>query len=215
MSLTFCSSLESFIFKMNAPIVYRPALKEDCRRLAELMEIAAGGMLDFLFHDLVPGLTPVDIETRALENHNSHYSFRNAIVAEHLGSVAGMALSFPAVEFRITGDMRQFIPRERLDHLNIFFSARVESSFFLDALAVDEELRGNGIGSQLIGLAKQKAENNGHESISLMVFRDNHDARRLYARQGFEAVRDVAVERHPRIPHDGGCLLLNCPLRGS
>ena len=187
----------------------------DCRRLAELMEIAAGGMLDFLFHDLVPGLTPVDIEARALENPDSHYSFRNAIVAEHAGRIVGMALSFPADEFRITEEMRQFIPEERLNHLNDFFSARVDGSFFLDALAVDVKLQGQGIGSRLIELVKQKAIENGYESISLMVFRDNIEARRLYARHDFEVVREVDVAPHPRIPHDSGCLLLDCPLEDS
>jgi len=200
---------------MNVPIVYRQASIEDCRRLAELMEIAAGGMLDFLFHDLVPGLAPVDIEARALENSDSHHSFRNAVVAEHLGRIVGMALSFPANEFRITNAMRQFIPAERLDHLNDFFSARVDGSYFLDALAVDVKLQGHGIGSRLIELVKQKAKENGYEDLSLMVFRDNLGARRLYARHGFDVVREVAVERHPRIPHDKGCLLLNCTLEDA
>jgi len=200
---------------MNVPIVYRPAAFEDCRRLAELMEMAAGGMLDFLFHDLVPGLTPVDIEARALENLDSHYSFRNAIVAEHTKRIVGMALSFPADEFKITEEMRQFIPEERLDHLKDFFSSRVDGSFFLDALAVDVKMQGHGIGSRLIELVKQKAKENGYADLSLMVFRDNLEARRLYARHGFDVVREVTVEQHPRIPHDSGCLLLNSPLEDA
>ena len=169
-------------------------------------------MLDFLFHDLVPGLTPVDIESEALANPDSHYSFRNTTVAEHRERIVGMALSFPATHWRITEEMRHFIPAERLDHLTEFFSARVEDSLFLDALAVNEELRGNGIGSHLIGRTKQKAKEKGYGSVSLMVFRDNYDARRFYARHGFEVVREVIVAPHPRIPHDSGCLLLNCPL---
>jgi len=198
---------------MMRQVVYRPAEKADCRRLAELMEIAAGGMLDFLFHDLVPGLTPVDIESQALANPSSHYSYRNTTVAEGLGRVIGMALSFPADKWRITDEMRQFVPADRLDHLNDFFSARVEDSMFPDALAVKEEWRGQGIGSQLIEQTKQNAETRGFYSVSLMVFRDNYDARRLYARHGFEVLREVAVEPHPRISHDSGCLLLNCPLK--
>ena len=40
-------------------VQYREGRKEDSFRLAELDNIASDGAIDFLFHDLVPDMTPV------------------------------------------------------------------------------------------------------------------------------------------------------------
>jgi hypothetical protein len=40
-------------------IIFGEGRKDDSMRIAELDNIASGGAIDFLFHDLVPGMTPV------------------------------------------------------------------------------------------------------------------------------------------------------------
>ena len=42
-------------------ITYRAGRKEDCSKLAELIHIASGGVVEFLYHELIPGQTPVQI----------------------------------------------------------------------------------------------------------------------------------------------------------
>jgi hypothetical protein len=44
---------------MEADMIYRPAEKEDSAKLAELINIASDGVVEYLFHDLIPGMTPV------------------------------------------------------------------------------------------------------------------------------------------------------------
>ena len=189
-------------------ITYRIAKKADCLRMAELINIASGGVVNFLFHDLMPEITPQQIVAHNLENDHGSHTYKNAIVAETENRVVGMALSFPALFHKITAEMRQYFPENRLDHLSDFYAARVDDSFFLDALCVDQRLRRNGVGSRLISLTKKKAKQSGFEVLSLIVFADNTKALTVYHQHGFEVQAPVELNSHKHIPHEGGCLLM-------
>jgi len=193
-------------------ITYRTARKTDCLRMAELVDIASGGVVEFLFHDLVPGLTPQQIVAHNLEIDQGYYTFKNAIVAEAEDQVIGVGLSFPALYHEITTEMRQYFPKDRLDHLTEFYAARVDDSFLLNALCVDQNWRRNGIGSKLIALTKKKAIQSGFNVLSLMVFADNSAALSVYRRHGFEVLALVQLNFHEHIPHEGGCFLMKSNL---
>ena len=189
-------------------ITYRTARKADCVRMAELINIASGGVVEFLFHDLMPKLTPQQIVAHNLESNRGYYTYKNAIVAETENRIVGMALSFPAHFHKMTAEMRQFFPKDRLDHLTDFYAARVDDSLFLDALCVDQKWRRKGIGSKLISLTKKKAIQNGFNVLSLIVFADNTEAKSVYQHNGFEILAPVQLNSHEQIPHEGGCLLM-------
>jgi len=193
-------------------IAYRNGRKEDCAALAEFVSIAAGGIIDFLYHELIPGMTPLEIECKSLENVEFPRSYKNSIVAEKDGILVGAALSIASSHHRITKEMQAFFPADRMEHLKHFFSARVENSLLLDALCVDTDSRGQGVGSQLISLTKQKAVNAGFKLLSLIVLADNTNARRLYEHCGFEVVENIELKSHALIPHEGGCFLMRCEL---
>ncbi|MEN8246023.1 MAG: GNAT family N-acetyltransferase [Thermodesulfobacteriota bacterium] len=193
-------------------ISYRNGREEDCVALAEFVSAASGGIIDFLYHDLIPGMTPLEIERKVLENVEMPRSYKNAIFAEKDGRLVGAALSIPSSHHRITEEMKAFFPADRLEHLKHLFSARVENSLLLDALCTDEESRGQGVGTQLISLTKQKAVDAGFHLLSLIVFADNTNAQRLYEHCGFEVVEKIEVKPHALIPHEGGCLLMRCEI---
>ena len=194
---------------MTQAVTYRPGRKPDCRRIAELDNIASGGAVEFLFHDLIPGMTSVDIVASQLEKDRYPYTFRSVIVAECGSRIVGMAFSFPAQYHDMTDQMRNYFPADRLDHFMRFFTTRVEGSYFLDALCIDERFRRQGIGGKLIDLTAARARQEGFSSLSLMVFADNTAARRLYRKKGFSVVKPVELKPHRLIPHQGGCLLMN------
>jgi ribosomal protein S18 acetylase RimI-like enzyme len=189
-------------------ITYRNARKTDCLQMAEMITLASGGVVEFLFHNLMPELTPVQIVSHNMENSQGSHTYKNAIVAESDDRVAGMALSFPSHFHEITAEMKQVFPPDRLEHLSDFYAARVEDSFFLDALCVDQQLRKNGIGGKLISLTKKKAKQTGFDTLSLVVFADNTAALSVYHAHGFEIVAPVELNFHERIPHKGGCFLM-------
>ncbi len=193
-------------------VIYREGNKEDSSRIAELDNIASDGAIEFLFHDLVPDMTPVEIVASNLENDSYPHSYRSSIVAEYDGAIIGMSLSFPGKYHKITEEMKSFSPHDRIDHFKHFFSAPLEESYFLDALCVDDLYKRKGIGGKLIDLTKTKAGNEGYESLSLLVFADNINAQHMYKNNGFKVIKKIELNPHELMPHEGGCLLMkaNC-----
>ena len=59
-------------------------------------------------------------------------------------------------------------------------------SAHLEAIVIDKECRGNGLGRKLLEHAETKAHELGAESMSLHVFANNHRARSLYAGNGYD-----------------------------
>lgn len=191
-------------------ITYRAGNKEDCSKLAELVYIASDGVVEFLFHDLVPGSSPTEVVAQNLQNDTGYYTYKNTIVAEEGSNVVGVSFYYPARYHAISDEMRSFLPADRLEHLKHILSVRVDNSLYIDTLCVDENFRGRGIGGELISLTKQKAVGQGFTSLSLIALADNTHAHQLYFRCGFEIVSDVEMEPHELIPHEGGALLMRC-----
>lgn len=189
-------------------IIYREGKEEDSLRIAELDNIASDGAIEFLFHDLIADMTPVQIVASNLESDSYPYSYRSVIVSEYDESIIGMSLSFPGKYHRITDEMKNFFPHDRINHFKHFFSAPVGDSYFLDALCVDENFRNRGIGSKLIELTKNKARNEGYNSLCLVVFKDNTNAQNVYKKNGFEAIDWIELPSHKLMPHEGGCVLM-------
>jgi ribosomal protein S18 acetylase RimI-like enzyme len=193
-------------------INYRPAQKDDSPKLAALINMASDGVVDYLFHGLVPGMTPVQVVAFNLENDNYPHSYKSAIVACDGNDLVGMALSYPSSFHKITDEMRRFFPEERLAHFAHFYSSRVESSWFLDALCVYESHRRCGIGQKLITLTMEKAVKNGFTNLSLIVFADNTLAIPVYERFGFKVVQKIDLRSNNYIQHADGCLLMTCKI---
>ena len=193
---------------------YGPAEKKDCAVLAELINMASEGVVEYLFRDLVPGVTPVQLIAHNLENVDTPHCYKSAIVARDGDDVVGMTLSYSSDFHYISDEMRDFFPPDRLEHLSDFYAARVENSWYLDTLGVFEGHRRQGIGEKLISLTKDKAVENGYNALSLIVFADNELALPVYKRTGFEIVRKVELGANEYIHHEDGSLLLNCKLSG-
>jgi len=189
-------------------IVYRSGKIEDCSKIAEGIDLASGGIVNFLFHDLLGNNTAVDVMADFLHDETGYDSYKNAIIAEYQGEVIGIVYSYPAKFHGITEETKEFIPSDRLMLLADFFNSRVENSLFLDSIYVDEKFRGSGVGSTLIELTKEKARENGYKQLSLMVMNENVIARRAYERNSFRIVKHIDVQEHGLIPNKGGIYLL-------
>jgi len=193
-------------------IEYRNGRVDDCARLGEFVHIASDGVVEFLFHDLIPHQTPVQIIVHNLAEDRDHHTFRDAVVAQTGQKIIGMSLSYPSHFHRISSGMRKFLPADRLKHVENIFNSGVGNSLYLDTLCVDQDFRGKGIGSKLISLVQQKACKQGINALSLIVLADNTRAQKLYKRHGFEIVHHIEMESHELIPHEGGAYLMKCPI---
>lgn len=189
-------------------ILYRPGERQDCTRIAQLNNIASGGAVEFLFHDLIPGMSPEQIVASNLENERIPHSYQNTIVAECNKKIIGMSLSFPGKFHGLTDEMIDFFPKDRIHHFRHFFNAPVHDSYFLDAICVDAEFRKKNIGGTLIDLTKALAVKKGFDSLCLIVFKDNVDAQKVYQKNGFKIIDRIDLQPHALMPHEGGCILM-------
>jgi hypothetical protein len=81
---------------MNSGAIFRPATREDSRKIAELFRIASGGVVEYVWSTLAPeypGLTPLEIGARRYARDEGAFSYRNCTVAELGGEVIGMRLT--------------------------------------------------------------------------------------------------------------------------
>lgn len=193
-------------------IHYRLGRKADCPRLAELVDISSGGVVEYLYRHVVPGESPVQVLTRMLEADTYPVTYRNAIVAEQCRVIMGMALSFPSRFHGLSAEMKSILPMERIDHMRDFYDARVEDSWYLDSLGIYERFRRKRVARRLMELTLERAGKEGFRILSLIVFADNLPALGLYRSYGFRVDRRVKLERNDFIPHTGGCLLLRLDL---
>jgi len=111
-------------------VSYRQGNKGDCHRIAELDYIASDGAVEYLFHDLVPDKSALQLLSDGLEQDVYPHTFRSCIVAEFDQKIIGMALSYPAHFHCITDELTNFLPANRLEKFHEFYSARVEGSYF-------------------------------------------------------------------------------------
>jgi ribosomal protein S18 acetylase RimI-like enzyme len=189
-------------------ILYRIGKPDDSLKIAEGIDRASGGIVEFLFHGLLGSYTAVQVMANSLQEKQGSDSYENAIVAEYQGNIIGVVYSYPAKFHGITENTRSFFPSDRLAFLGDFYNSRVEDSWFLDSIFVDDKFRGEGIGSKLIELTKQKARDHDYKQLSLMVMADNTVARRTYEKNNFRIFKHIDVQEHELIPHKGGVYLL-------
>ena len=147
-------------------ISYRTGRKEDCPKLAELVYIASDGVVEFLFHDLINGVSSIRMVAHNLEKDSGYYTYKNTIVAEEKSGVIGVSFYYPARYHVISDEMRSFFPADRIEHLKHILSGRVENSLYIDTLCVDENFRGSGIGGELVFLIRRWGVTRSYTSIS-------------------------------------------------
>lgn len=181
--------------------VMRSARKSECRRIAELYRISSDGVADYIWTKLSrPGENILDVGRRRYEREGTPFSYENCKLVELEGSVVGMLVAFP---------MEVDEEYEETDPILVPYSVLEEDqSYYICGMAVDEKHRGKGIGTMLLEYAERFAKHLGFAKVSLIVFEQNVQARRLYARHGYVETRRHPVAPHPLIHYTGDALLM-------
>ena len=189
-------------------ITYRTGEIKDAPQIAFLINKASGGIVEFLFHDLIPEKSPIDVVAIGLQEEKSYFSFKNTIVAELNNSVIASVLSYPSSYVEITDELKNFIPQDRLDYIMGIYTANIPESLYIDAIAVADSYERKRIGSTLLSLTFEKAAKENFNKVSLIAFADNTRALQFYKHHGFEITAPIAIENHPTVPHQGGAFVL-------
>ena len=192
---------------MTAPdLLIRAAEPDDAPEMARLIDMAGGGVYEFLLDGLVPGMTAAEMLVPGLAGSSGSFSHRHSGVAELAGRVVGVAHAYP-VDWMKTEDYSG-LPPDRLAHLAEFNQTQDWGSYFLAALAVDPADRRQGVSRRLLAWVYERARTGGFDRVTLHVWADNPAAQSLYVSEGFVEVARAAVPWHDRLPHRGGSILL-------
>lgn len=187
---------------------FRDARASDARALAQLIEIASEGIAQHLWaQEAATGQDPLEIGTARAGRAEANFSYRNAVVAQREGRIAGMLLAYPLPEptpedlaglDRLPALLR---PLVELEH-------QVPGSFYINALAVFAPFQGTGIGGALLTIAEERARLAGCGMLSLQVFAENEGACRLYLRAGYAVADRRPIVAHECYPYSTEVLLM-------
>lgn len=113
-------------------------------------------------------------------------SSENVIVAEQEGRIAGMLIAYSGNGARQLDE--PFLARMRADFgeaERVIVTEAREGEYYLDALAVAEAYRGQGVAKQLMEAAERRAGELGFDKTSLIVETYNELAHGIYAKRGY------------------------------
>ena len=157
---------------------------------ARYLDEAAEGFFRFML-----GRRVADIIATAYTQPGHDFSYQNVTFAEHEKVIVGMASGYTAEQHRRFSEQplkrAAGSPALRMKGVRILcaplwrlLNTLADGDFYLQAIAVDKELRGEGVGSTLIDSIEDRAGITGSTRLSLDVSAKNESARRLYERRG-------------------------------
>jgi len=166
--------------KLKPP--FRRATIEDAPVLAELVNYAGEGLPLYLWSTMTEeGADAWDVGRARAAREDGSFSYRNATIIEQNQQCAGSLIGYeiPDDPDPIGDDMpAMFVPLQELEN-------RAPGTWYVNVLAVRPQFRGQGLGTQLLGLAEESAQSLGKRGLSVIVSDANAGARRLYERCGY------------------------------
>lgn len=166
-------------------VIIRPATVCDAPFIAAVVAMAIADE-DALHAYCGKDYISVLAEVASLED--SQYSYRNALVAEVGGRLAGAVVGYDGAALHALRSNTLAVVEKRTGHLPHIVDETGEGEYYLDSIAVMPDFRGFGIGRMLLSAFCDKAFAEGHECVGLLVDYDNPNAERLYLSLGFERV---------------------------
>lgn len=173
-------------------IILRPAkpTMEEGLAFARYLDEAAEGFFRFML-----GRHARHIIATAFLQPGHDLSHQHVTFAEHENAVVGMASGYTAKQHRASSrrpleeaagkrNLRMRMVLILFAPLMRVIDSVADEDFYLQAIAVDRELRGAGLGSILMDHSEGRARSSGSRRLALDVSAKNESARRFYLRRG-------------------------------
>lgn len=191
----------------------RRARVADSRKIAQLLDIAADGILKFIWTQAADlSQDPFDFGEVECKKTNSWRSYSNVIVAEDKSKLVGIVLCFP-LPHMVGFDNHAVYQHEILKPFSEL-EMIASGSYYVDSLAIEETHRGRGIGHMLLEATETRALKLGFDRLSLLVFEENTGALNLYQKLGFKELARRPAVPHACYPRQGEILLLQKRITG-
>jgi len=173
-------------------VVLRPATptEDDGLAFAHYLDVAAEGFFRLM---LGPRVASILATAFALPDHD--LSYQHVTFAERDGSTVGMVSGYTAEQHRRSsrqpltqaagkGNVRMWLVGTLFTPLMRVIDSVAEDDFYVLAIAVDEEVRGSGVGALLLDTLEQRARQSGSRRLALDVSAGNEKALGFYERRG-------------------------------
>lgn len=147
-----------------------------------------------LHYDDTHPFAPIFAELAAREV--SQYSYRNALVAEVNGTVAGAIVGYDGERLKELREPLLSLVMEREGRVLEIEDETSAGEFYIDSLAVLPQFRGCGVGRALLSTARDRAFAAGFERVGLLVDFENPRAEALYRSLGFGRVNATTFLGH-------------------
>jgi ribosomal protein S18 acetylase RimI-like enzyme len=175
----------------------REAASQHTSGLARLILLAIG--------DIAFQLTGETNETDALlrletliDTEGNRFSRSCILVKEDQGRLAGMILCYHGQDAeRLYAPIVRHLRRKSESDAVAIDQEADPDEYYIDALAVAEPYQGRGYAKELLAAAEDKAQELGHRKIALNVERSNESAHRLYLKLGYQADKEITINRKP------------------
>lgn len=180
----------------------------DCADIARLINQSAKGAGDYLFGQGVQASEDAEKIISDLLSREVHYSYANAMLVDMGNQVVGMSLSFPSSGLILNENVKHYYSEQQFQYIQYFVDNKLTDSWHLDAICVNSELRGKGIGQQLLDGVKQQAAYYGFPTLEVFVFAVNVGAIRFYQRNQFRICNEIDVAKHEFLSDKGPLMLM-------
>lgn len=208
---------------MKLQSLLRAATVNDCPKIAQLFNIASDGVANYVWSTLqadYAGLSLIEIGTKRYAQEQTDFSYQNCTVVECNGEVIGMMVSFPLKASGAESEGNYEIANHsessssEPDVLAPYYRLKLKASktWYIGGIALFSEFRGQGIGTQLLDIARIQARKQGFQKLSLLAFEQNQRAVKLYERNGFKAIERTPVVPDELIHYTGSVLLMLAPV---
>ncbi|WP_413533517.1 GNAT family N-acetyltransferase [Empedobacter brevis] len=181
---------------------FREAKKTEATSIAELMMLA----MDKIVYDFI-GKTDynegVQFLKKLIEQEDNQYSYKNTIVVEYDNQFAGTTTFYDGGKL---DELRKPVLELLEKEYNQVIHPQDETQageIYIDTIAVSEDFRGKGIGSNTLDYLIEEIGNKQGKTLGLLVDFTNPNAKKLYERKGFEVVGEKTLmsENHEHMQY--------------
>lgn len=184
--------------------IIRKASPNDTGSIAKAIISAGGRFLPWLF-----GEDFNSIINECTNSEGCSFSWFNAVVCEYNDKVVGVVISYPSekeaemdaglsVILKKHYNFLKFMTFLRRARKAVKYFTKPPSSYYILAIAVLKEYRGEGIAEKLLSYVEKEARKGGYTSIALEVESYNYSALRAYQKFGFHKRREVPISKFSR-----------------
>lgn len=168
-------------------ILIRKAKKEDSTQIAHLLMHAMEDIAYYYVGDNSKEKA-TNFLSELIQEENNQYSYKYSWVVEENKNTIGVAIVYNGAKLLSLREPVLQKIKKQFDR-NIQLEEETQAGeYYIDCIAVSKKSRGKGIGTRILQFILEEYAHNQGETLGLLVYKDNPEAKKLYKKIGFKSV---------------------------